>query len=149
MTFIGLAIGYLLSAAGVWMNFQHGWTLEYSMFLGGQFNYLGSVAVALGYTGLVMLISQSGHFRKLIKAISGVGRTAFSNYIFQTLVCTLIFYGHGLGLYGSVERKFQLLMVVGVWIVQLVLTSLWLSRFRQGPLEWLWRRLTYGRVSHY
>jgi len=105
--------------------------------------------VALGYTGLVMLISKSGHFRKWVKAISGVGRTAFSNYIFQTLVCTLIFYGHGLGLYGSVERKFQLLMVVGVWIVQLVLTSLWLSRFRQGPLEWLWRRLTYGRVSHY
>ena len=149
MTLLGLGLGYLLSAAGVWMNFKHGWTLEYSMFLGGQFNYLGSVAVALGYTGLVMLISKSGHFRKWVKAISGVGRTAFSNYIFQTLVCTLIFYGHGLGLYGSVERKFQLLMVVGVWIVQLVLTSLWLSRFRQGPLEWLWRRLTYGRVSHY
>lgn len=148
MSIIGLGLGYLLSAAGVWMNFHRGWTLEYSMFIGGQFNYLGSMAVALGYTGLVMLISKSGHFKKMVKAVSGVGRTAFTNYIFQTLVCTLIFYGHGLGLFGSVERKYQLLIVVGVWIVQLILTTLWLRRFKQGPLEWLWRRLTYRqRIS--
>jgi len=145
MTLFGLVSGYLLSAIGLEMNFQKGWTLEYSMFLGGQFNYLGSVAVALGYTGLVMLISQSGHFKKGVKAISGLGRTAFSNYIFQTLVCTLIFYGHGLGLFGSLERKFQLLVVVGVWIVQLILTSLWLRKFRRGPLEALWRSLTYRK----
>lgn len=145
MTIIGLGFGYLLSAAGVWMNFHRGWTLEYSMFIGGQFNYLGSVAVALGYTGLVMLISKSGHFKKMVKAVSGVGRTAFTNYIFQTLVCTLIFYGHGLGLFGSVERKFLLLIVPGVWIVQIILTTLWLRWFRQGPLESLWRNLTYRR----
>lgn len=144
-TLLGLGFGYLLSAAGVWMNFHQGWTLEYSMFLGGQFNYLGSVAVALGYIGLVMLITQSGRLKNMIKLISGVGRTAFTNYIFQTLVCTLIFYGHGLGLFGSVERKYQLLIVLGVWIVQLALTSLWLTWFSQGPLESLWRSLTYRR----
>jgi len=143
MTIIGLGVGYLLSAAGVWMNFHRGWTLEYSMFLGGQFNYLGSVAVALGYIGLVMLIVKSGRFLNLVSAVSGVGRTAFTNYIFQSLVCTLIFYGHGLGLFGSMERKYQLLVVLCIWIIQLILSSLWLRRFRQGPLEWLWRRLTY------
>jgi len=145
MCIIGLSVGSLLSATGVWMNFHRGWTMEYSMFLGGQFNYLGSVAVALGYIGLVMLISRSGRFRNMIKLISGVGRTAFTNYIFQTLVCTLIFYGHGLGLFGSVERKFLLLIVPGIWIVQVILTTLWLRWFRQGPLESLWRSLTYRR----
>lgn len=145
MTLLGMGIGYFLSAAGVWMNFQKGWTLEYSMFLGGQFNYLGSVAVALGYIGLVMLISKSVRFKNTVKAISGVGRMAFTNYIFQTLVCTLIFYGHGLGLFGSMERRHQLLVVVAVWLVQLILTILWLRKFRQGPLEWLWRSLTYKK----
>ena len=145
MTLIGLFSGYLLSAIGVWMNFHKGWTLEYSMFLGGQFNYVGSLAVALGYIGLLMLIVKSDRFQVFTRAFSALGRTAFSNYIFQTLICTLIFYGTGLGLFGSVERKYHLLIVFGIWILQILLTTLWLNRFRQGPLEWLWRRLSYRR----
>lgn len=144
MCIMGLSTGYLLSATGVWMNFKQGWSLEYSMFLGAQFNYLGSAAVALGYIGGVMLIVKSAPVKGLVKAISAVGRTAFSNYIFQTLVCTAIFYGHGLGLFGSVERKYQILIVVGVWMLQLLLTTLWFRHFRQGPLEYLWRRLSYS-----
>ncbi|MCP4311226.1 MAG: DUF418 domain-containing protein [Bacteroidetes bacterium] len=147
MAFIGLSSGYLLSGAGVWINFLKGWTMEYSMFLGGQFNYVGSVSVALGYTGLIMLISDSGRMKRFINGFSAVGRTAFSNYILQTLVCTTIFYGHGWGLFGSVERKYLLLMVLGLWIVQLLLSTLWLRRFRLGPLEWLWRSLTYKKFS--
>ncbi len=143
MAIIGLSSGFLLSATGIWINFHKAWTLEYSMFLGGQFNYVGSLAVALGYIGVVMLIIKSERFKVFIRSFSALGRTAFSNYIFQTLICTLIFYGYGLGLFGNMERKHQVLIVIGVWIVQLVLTSLWLRRFRQGPLEWLWRRLSY------
>jgi len=145
MTLIGLGTGYLLSLTGVLINFQAAWTMEYSMFLGSQFNYLGSPAVALGYTGLVLLVSNSGRLKRFIRGFSALGRTAFSNYIFQTLICTTIFYGHGMGLFGSVERKYLLLIVVGVWIIQLLLTTLWLRRFRQGPLEWFWRSLTYRR----
>lgn len=143
LTLIGLSSGYLLSAFGVWMNFRMGWTLEYSMFLGGQFNYLGSLAVALGYMGVVMLIVKSERFCIFIRSFSALGRTAFSNYIFQTLICSLIFYGNGLGLFGSMERKYQLLIVIGVWVFQMILTTLYLRIFRQGPLEWLWRKLSY------
>jgi uncharacterized protein len=143
MTLIGLFPGYLLSAIGLWINFQKGWTLEYSMFLGGQFNYVGSLAVALGYIGVLMLIVKSERFHDFTRAFSALGRTAFSNYIFQTLICTFIFYGTGFGLFGSVERKYQLLIVFGIWILQMLLSNLWLKRFRQGPLEWLWRRLSY------
>ena len=72
---------------------------------------------------------------------------AFSCYIAETLICTTIFYGHGLGLFGSVHRLGQMLVVVTVWIVLLAAAPLWLARLRYGPLEWLWRTLTYGRIE--
>ena len=75
--------------------------------------------------------------------LAAVGRMAFTNYILMTLVCTFIFSGHGLGLYGSVERKYQILIVLAIWILILIVSSVWLKRFRYGPLERIWRVLTY------
>jgi uncharacterized protein len=143
MALTGLASGYFLSALGVFLNFRNQWSLEFSMFLGSQFNYLGSVGVALGYTALVMLLSRLSGFGCLKNLFSDVGRMAFTNYILMTLLGTLIFYGHGAGLYGSVERKFQILIVLAIWILIFIFSSLWLRRFHFGPLERLWRSLTY------
>jgi uncharacterized protein len=145
MAIIGLLIGYFLSGLGVYLNFKNGWTLEYSWFLGSKFNYVGAVAVALGYVALIMLISKSAGLEGIKRAISAVGRMAFSNYILMTLLCTFLFYGHGLGLYGSVERKYQVLVVLLIWALMLVISPLVLKRFRHGPLEWLWRALTYRK----
>ena len=72
---------------------------------------------------------------------------AFSNYIAQSMIGMGVFYGPGLGLFGSVSRTNQLIFVVGVWILQLALSSWWLTRFHQGPLEWFWRALTYWHLS--
>jgi uncharacterized protein len=144
LTLIGLLSGYFLSATGVFLNFRMQWSMEFSMFLGKQFNYLGSVLTALGYVGLVMLICKSASFRRIKNTFSAVGRMAFSNYILMTLICTLLFYGHGLGLFGSVERSFQALTVAGIWIVLLIVSPLWLRSFSFGPLESFWRSLTYG-----
>ena len=146
MALIGLVFGYLLSGLGVWLNFKMHWTLEFSMFLGAQFNYVGSLFVALGYIGVVMLISKSAYMHGLKNVLSSVGRMAFTNYILMTLVCTLIFYGHGWGLYGSVERKIQVLIVLAIWVLILIISPLWLKRFRFGPLERLWRILTYWKT---
>ncbi|MDF1573840.1 MAG: DUF418 domain-containing protein [Bacteroidales bacterium] len=143
MIIYGLLTGYLLTGLGVYLNFRKHWAMEFSMFPGAQFNYMGSVAVALGYVGVVMLFSKSGGFRKIKEAISAVGRMAFSNYILMTLICTLLFYGYGLGLYGSVERKYQILIVLAIWSLVLIISPLWLKYFRFGPLELIWRRLTY------
>jgi len=143
ITLIGLLSGTLLSALGVLLNFKHAWSMEFSMFLGKQFNYLGSVGVALGYVGLVMLLCKSTSFRGIKRIFAPVGRMAFTNYILMTLIGTFIFYGHGLGLFGSVERKIQILIVLGTWLVLMIGSSLWLKKFRYGPLEWCWRRLTY------
>ena len=72
---------------------------------------------------------------------------AFTNYISQSVICTLIFYGHGLGLFERVDRLGQLAIVVAIWILQLLWSPWWLARFRFGPLEWLWRSLTYMKFQ--
>ena len=136
-------IGLPLQAYGLSLDFERGWTL-WSFFIGVQFNYWPSVAVSLGYVGLVMLACRSAPLHRLTRPFASVGRTALSNYLLQTILCTTIFYGHGLGWFGSVDRVGQLGVVAGVWALQLLASPLWLRRFRFGPAEWVWRSLTYG-----
>jgi uncharacterized protein len=143
MVVFGLAPGLLIVSYGVVENFSKGWTMEYSMFFGSLFNYFGSVAVALGYIGIVMLIAKSARCSGFKKILSGVGKMAFTNYILMSLMGMFIFYGNGLGYFGYVDRLTQILIVFGIWIVLLVFSSLWLKYYRFGPLEWLWRVLTY------
>lgn len=140
----GFALGLPLVAFGARQHFAHGWSPDYSMLFGGLWNYWGSVFVAVGYVGLVMAVARAGALPWLTSPLAAVGRTAFSNYILQTLIATTIFYGHGFGLFGSAERTGQIAIVLAIWLVQLALSPLWLRYFRFGPLEWVWRSLTYG-----
>ncbi len=146
MIIIGMAAGLTAIGAGLWWNFSGDWTWERSFFTGSQFNYWGSTGVALGYLGLVMLAVQKGAFSNLQRRLAAVGRLAFTNYILQTVLCTILFYGHGFGLFGSVERYQQLFVVLAVWLIQLWLSPVWLQRFAYGPLEWAWRALTYWYI---
>jgi uncharacterized protein len=148
---------------------------ETGLSLGG-YNYFASLLVALGWIGVVMLwargrrqgalafrdlLSESGReaARSLTlppplpgreggirRAISAVGRMALTNYLLQTVICTTIFYGHGLGLFGRVERWGQAVIVVGVWGVLIVFSSLWMKHFQNGPVEWVWRASTYRHI---
>ena len=141
---VALLVGLPLEAYGVVLDFRHGWAATWSFFQGKQFNYWPSIAVSLGYVGLVMLACRSNALRRATRPFAAVGQTALSNYLLQTVICTTIFYGHGLGLYGSVDRLGQFGVVAAVWAVQLIVSPLWLRRFRFGPAEWAWRSLTYG-----
>jgi len=143
----GLGVGAPLVIYGILRDFAAGWSYDYSMFLGSQFNYWGSIPMALGYVAIVMLICKSGLWEKLVRRSAAVGRMALTNYLVQTIICTTIFYGHGLGLFGRVERPGQMAIVVGIWILQLVISPLWLRSFQFGPGEWLWRTLTYLKVQ--
>lgn len=145
MMISGFLTGFLIVGLGIYENFRANWSMEYSMFLGSQYNYLGSVHVAIGYIGLIMLICKSNAFTKLKYILSSVGKMAFTNYILMSIICTLIFYGHGLGLFGEVQRWGQILIILPVWIFILVASPLWLRRFQYGPLEGLWRSLTYWK----
>jgi len=145
MVAVGLLIGCPLIAYGMYRCFESAWSLAYARFFGSQYNYWASILVSGMWIGLVMLVCQSGILRRLTSALAAVGRMAFTNYLMQTVICTTIFYGHGLGLYGHLERWQQILIVLGVWALQLLLSPLWLQYFRFGPLEWLWRSLSYWR----
>lgn len=94
-----------------------------------------------------MLFCQWGGLAHLRLALAAVGRTALTNYLLQTIIAVAIFYGHGLGLFGSVERTGQMLVVLAIWASQLLVSPLWLRYFRFGPFEWLWRSLTYWRLQ--
>ena len=144
---IGVLAGIPAVVYGTYANFEAGWNIRYSFFLGSQYNYWGSILVSLGWVGLVMLVCKKGILSFVTSRLAAVGRTAFTNYLTQSILCTTIFYGFGLGLYGNVERVGQILIVFGVWILQLAVSPLWLRRFRFGPFEWAWRSLTYGRLQ--
>lgn len=143
MLTLGAALGLPLILIGVYENSAAGHAMEYSFFLGSLWNYCGCIALALAYVALVMLVVQSGAARGLQQRLAALGQMAFTNYLMQTVLCTLLFYGHGLGYYGSFERWQQALVIVAVWALQLWYSPLWLARFRFGPMEWLWRSLTY------
>ena len=144
---VGFVIGFPVVTYGVIENFAADWAMEFSMFLGWQYNYWGSLFVSLGYISLVMLLCKIDQLHKLTKPLAAVGRLALTNYLLQTLICTTIFYGHGFGLFGKLERTGQILILIGVWIFQLIFSSLWLRYFRFGPAEWLWRSLTYLKIQ--
>ncbi len=147
MAAIGYSIGFLLVFAG-WRRMESSnFDIIQTYAFNWHFNYVGSVLVALGHISLVMLWLRSGALGMAQRALANVGRTAFSNYILQSLICTTLFYGYGVGLFGSLERWQLALVVLGVWAVNLAFSTLWLSRFRYGPLEWLWRSLTYARLQ--
>ncbi len=142
---IGFGIGFPLISVGIIQNFAHNWDTRYFFAYGFQFNYFGSIFVALGYIGLIALWSKSEFLADLKRRLAAVGRMAFTNYILQSIICTIIFYGFGFGLFNQLGRFPQQLIVLGIWGIQLAISPWWLKRYRFGPLEWLWRTLTYGK----
>jgi uncharacterized protein len=137
--FVGLPVIYY----GVHRQIASGWAFPYSFISGQEYNYWASMLVSFAWVGAIMLACRSEALLPLTRRLAAVGRMAFSNYIFDTLVCTTIFYGHGFGLFGKVERVGQVAIVLAIWAFQLVISPVWLRYFLFGPLEWLWRSLTY------
>ena len=144
---LGFGLGLPIVVAGVWYCEVRAWDIGSAFFAGSQFNYWGSLLVAAGWIGAVMLVCQKGSFQPLTRRLAAVGQMALSCYLLQTIICTTIFYGHGLGLYGSVSRVGQAMIVAAVWAALLVFCQFWLKRFRFGPFEWLWRSLTYMKLQ--
>lgn len=139
---IGLLLSWLHVRAMLLSEF-HG--DRYSEFMPLMLYQFRRLALALGHISLFLQLWKSGWFKWLMGALSAVGRMAFSNYIGQTVICTTLFYGFGFGLFGKLQR-YEWYIVVGlIWVFQLAFSSLWLHYFQYGPLEWIWRRLTYWK----
>ncbi|MEM9604020.1 MAG: DUF418 domain-containing protein [Pseudomonadota bacterium] len=143
LVYVGCGVGFPIALAGLWQLYRTAWHWEYALFLGGVPNSLATLLIVSGYIGAVMLWCRSPRGQALKERLALVGRTALSNYLAQSVMCTVVFYSYGLGLFGDVNRATQLVIVVLIWIVQLQLSAWWLTRYRFGPVEWLWRSLTY------
>ena len=125
-------------AASGFGAYANGWLAEFCQ-------YAGSLGVAMGYVGAVGLVYRRWPAISLVQRLSAVGRMALSNYILESVLCVLVFYSFGLGLFGTIDRASLLVVVLAVWTVALAWSPVWLARYQFGPLEWVWRRLTYGK----
>lgn len=142
---IGLLVGLPIIIIGLVKNYQAGWTMEYSMFIGSQFNYWGSLFIAFAWICLIMLLSKANFMEGLKERLAAVGQMALTNYLTQSIICTIIFYGHGLGYFAQIDRVGQVIVVLGVWALQLIWSPIWLKKYKFGPFEWLWRSLSYWK----
>jgi uncharacterized protein len=108
---------------------------------------VGAPALCFFYLSSIVLLWQSPGWQKHLARLGAVGRMALSNYLFQSVVCTLIFYNYGLGLYGQIGPATGLGLTLLIYTLQVPLSRWWLGRFRFGPAEWLWRSITYGKFQ--
>ncbi len=106
---------------------------------------LGVVPLALAYIGLFMLSFQTVAGKKILSLLAPVGKMAFSNYIMHSLIGNFVFLGAGLGYMRQVGPVYYTLFGVAVFIIQIILSTIWLKYFNYGPVEWLWRSATYKK----
>ena len=143
MILVGFGPGLIISSIGLGQAYASEWSGAYVMNIGANYKFVSGLFMALGYIGLVIWIYKKGIFKKLQNRLQATGRMAFTNYIGMSVICTLIFNGHGLGLFGTFDRFQQFLIVIGVWVIMLIISPLVLKKYQFGPLESMWRKLTY------
>ena len=145
LAFICLAIAVPVYVAIIAMIFADGFTVE------GLFTWSFAATVPFrplmvaGYAALIILATRRGGW--LVDRIAAAGRAAFTNYLGTSIAMTALFYGWGLGLYGSMGRAELWLVVIAAWAVMLAWSKPWLDRFAYGPFEWLWRSLARWEVQ--
>ncbi|PYS90185.1 MAG: hypothetical protein DMF62_05635, partial [Acidobacteria bacterium] len=105
----------------------------------------GVPALALFIIALVATLWQKDVWQTLLKLIAPVGRMALTNYLLQTVICVTIFYGYGFGQFGRFGAFNSTLIALAIFAIQIVISALWLRYFEYGPMEWIWRQLTYRK----
>lgn len=106
---------------------------------------VGGPLLCIVYVGGLGLLMEKPVWRARLAPLAAVGRVALTNYLLQSAICTTLFYGYGFGLYGQFGSTSNFLVALIVFTCQIVLSTWWLQRFHFGPIEWLWRMLTYGQ----
>lgn len=135
---IGLSINYYEIQSIMESNFS---LLSFSK---SNITYdLGRVPVAIGHVGAIMLFCKLPVLRWLKNSLAAVGKMALTNYVMHSVFAMFIFTGAGFGLFGTFLRFELLYIVFAIWIFQLILSPIWLKYYQYGPLEWIWRNLSY------
>jgi len=146
MAILGLGIGLPLSYLFVTNDVNHHFNwFEIVKTKKFEFYELQRFIHSIGIFGLIMLLYKSGWFKWLFALTRPVGQMAFTNYLMQSFICGIIFLGIGFGWYGRLQIYELYYVVAAVWIAEIIWSHIWLRYFRFGPLEWLWRSLTYWK----
>lgn len=142
MLLIGLLIGMIGSFVYATMILDLSRFIpSLKLFTASFFQMIGTPAMSLFYISLMGLIYVKN--KNILKFFAAPGRLALTNYLMQTVICTMIFYGYGLGLFGKVNKLEGLILTFTIYIVQIIVSNLWFKKFEFGPVEWLWRKFTY------
>ncbi len=139
---IGIGIGLLGSAIAMSHtpgDRTDGWGIARGLLM------IGNLPACLGYVGLVVVVLHSNTFFSRIRILAPLGRMALTNYLTQSIICAIYFYGFALGHWGM-PRAQQFLLVLVVYALQVAFSHWWLARFKYGPMEWVWRGFTYRQM---
>lgn len=139
---LGLLVSYTFTKSFTKYNFNY---FEYAKHTYIDYYQFGRALRSVGLFGLVMLLYKSGWFKWLFAMLRPVGQMAFTNYLMQSLICGIIFYGIGFGLYNRLHRHEIYYVVGAIWVLQIIYSNIWLRYFLYGPFEWAWRSLTYWK----
>lgn len=138
---VGLSINYLELNNILYNNFS------YISFAESNITYdLGRLFLSMGHVGAIMLFCQSLWFQSFKRRIASVGQMALTNYFMHSAICIVLFTGTGFSLFGKLQRYELLYIVLGIWILQLIVSPIWLKFYYYGPLEWAWRCLSYQKM---
>ena len=141
---VGLTLGFLIINAHIKTRFDDS---ELADHLVVDFYQAKRLFMAMGHIGLITLLYKYHFIDRAIKVLARVGQMTLTNYLMQSILCGLFFYGFGFGMFGKLERYQLYYVVLGVWVFHLLFSNLWLSYFRYGPFEWVWRSLTYWKIQ--
>ncbi|MDZ4829651.1 MAG: DUF418 domain-containing protein [Phycisphaerae bacterium] len=142
--FIGVPFGVGLCAVATTLQWQSGLAPETTMYLvGTAFGDVGTATLAIGYAGVIARLTYVGVFGGLAYPVACAGRMALTVYLSETVIVTGVMYWWGLGQFGRFSRVEHFIVAMATWSALVVVSTLWMSRFRMGPLEWLWRIGTY------
>jgi uncharacterized protein len=139
---IGLPLSYWIGSTAIQHHFDP--SLTWQEFKVSPYHFK-RLLMAMGHVSFILVLYKLRIAGFLLKLLSNVGQMAFTNYLMQSLICTFIFYGYGLALFGKLERYQLYEVVAAVWVFQVIFSAIWLQFFRFGPFEWLWRSLTYWK----
>ena len=139
---LGLTISYFRLQPLIDYKFNY---FDYTKNTSFEFYEISRTFRAIGIFGLIMLLYKSGWFKWFFALMRPVGQMAFTNYLMQSLLVGLFFYGVGFGYFGKLQRHEIYYVVAATWALQIIWSHIWLRFFRFGPLEWAWRSLTYWK----
>jgi uncharacterized protein len=144
MALAGYGIGLPVNSATAWIRVNSGFEIVTKYLTASTYD-IGRLSIAMAHLGVIMLLYKSGWMQWLTSRLAATGQMALTNYVTQSVVCSTLFCGYGFGLYAKLQRIELYGVVLAVWVVQMIISPIWLKYYLFGPLEWGWRALTYWK----